>query len=107
MTNARKMISAGPDRTAISRRSRQPLPRLRRRGGSAIAALPPPTRRSVRDVRSVAALSRRDAIGWNPSGLLGGVVDGLHDALRTRLASQHVDDADVERVADVLAVHGV
>src|SRR3954452_22602469 len=107
MTNATKTISAGPDRTAISRRARQPMPRLRRRGGSAIAALPPPVGRSVRDAPATCALSRRDAIGYDSSGLLGGVVDGLDDALRAALAGQHVDDADVQRVADVLAVHGV
>src|SRR5690606_37908163 len=101
MTKPTNMISAGPERSAISPRLRQSA-RGELRSGAGCAPAPETESLSGTDVLFSAWVScmLRSA----PCLGLGDRVDEL---LRSALAGEHLDDAGVQRVSDVLTESGV
>src|SRR5690606_7593715 len=101
MTKPTNMISAGPERSAISPRLRQ-SGRGERRSGAGCAPAPETVSLSGTDVLSSAWVSCM--LLSAPCLRLGDRVDEL---LRSSLTREHLDDAGVQCVADVLTECGV
>src|SRR5664280_1096858 len=111
ITKAKKMMMAGPERTAISKRAAHPIPRRRRPtpdGGSTAVVLPPSDRRFTGGPFGTDELSRVETdMCVALLCLRSGIVGRLDDARGVSRSGQHVHHAGVESVADVLTVNGV